>query len=86
MGEGRVLRPQMKVGVVLRHSLLPLSLLRHFGGDGGDLRPQMDVGGCFTPLCPWRPPLRPHGVFYSFGGVKLMLKVFCLIWEDSRAQ
>ena len=23
--------------------------------------------------------------FYSFGGVKVMLKVFCLIWEDSRA-
>ena len=38
-----------------------------------------------TPFVPRRPPLRPLEVFYSFGGVKVMLKVFCLIWEDSRA-
>ena len=40
----------------------------------------------YAIIPPLETPYGLHEEFYSFGGVKLMLKVFCLIWEDSKAQ
>ena len=60
--------------------------LRPFPFCTSSFTPTLVGGRSFTPLIPPGDPFTPSRTVLLSWRSKMMLKVFCLIWEDSRAQ